>query len=247
MISEFPLFVFTTLGGLGAGFYFACTIWSVEGKRKNVFVAFISLALLVIGGIALMLHLGHPERLLNAFSNPAAGITQEAVVSTLFGACLFLDLVICFFKGKVEKPLRWICSALGIVLSCVMGYAYFSYASMDAWHAFPTIPLFVFGNLAMGFALYAAFEKTRFAHKPLVVSEVVFDVFMVVVCACEAVLFAKLGMTPVPQVMSAIALLIAVAVESVAARREKTGARWLVFIIVCSAVVVARYAFYAAL
>ena len=158
-----------------------------------------------------------------------------------------MDLVICFFKGKVEKPLRWICSALGIVLSCVMGYAYFSYVSMDAWHAFPTIPLFVFGNLAMGFALYAAFEKTRFAHKPLVVSEIVFDVFMVVVCTCEAVLFAKLGMTPVPQVMSAIALLIAVAVEFVAARREKTGARCPVFIIVCAAVVVARYAFYAAL
>ena len=48
MISEFPLFVFTTLGGLGAGLYAAGVVFPVEGKRNNLLMSVVPLVLLGI-------------------------------------------------------------------------------------------------------------------------------------------------------------------------------------------------------
>ena len=43
MISEFSLFVFTTLGGLGAGLYAASAEFPVKSKRSNVAVPLVAL------------------------------------------------------------------------------------------------------------------------------------------------------------------------------------------------------------
>ena len=112
MISEFSLFVFTTLGGLGAGLYAAAALSPVQGKRANLLVPIITLVCLGIGGVALLLHLGHPERLFNAFANPGSGITQETIVSMVFGALVVVDLALTFFKGASPRALRVGTSAL---------------------------------------------------------------------------------------------------------------------------------------
>ena len=70
MITEFALFVFTTLGGLAAGLYILAALFPVEGKRNNLIITIVPLVMLAIGGVALLGHLGHPERMFNAFANP---------------------------------------------------------------------------------------------------------------------------------------------------------------------------------
>ena len=106
MITEFALFIFTMIGGLACGLYIIAALFPVEGKRNNLLVSIVPLVLLAIGGIALLMHLGHPERMFNAFANPEAGITQEGICTTLFGIVLVIDLALTWFKEGAPRALR---------------------------------------------------------------------------------------------------------------------------------------------
>ena len=100
MISEFPLFIFTTLGGIAAGAYVARAIEPLKvGRTASWAFPLFALALLAVSGFALLGHLGQPLRVLNAFSNPAAGITQEGIVTVLFGVAVVADFALCLKRG----------------------------------------------------------------------------------------------------------------------------------------------------
>ena len=73
MISELPLFLFTLLGGTAAGIYAFSAIFpkALQGK-KNLIGPTIALVLLAVGGVALLFHLGRPERMLKALQEKAA-------------------------------------------------------------------------------------------------------------------------------------------------------------------------------
>ena len=85
MISEFPLFLFTTLGGLAAGAYVAAAIFpDVDRKPKRPWLfPLVCLALLGVGLLGVLGHLGRPERFLLAMSNPSSMIAEEAYWSCL--------------------------------------------------------------------------------------------------------------------------------------------------------------------
>ena len=76
MISEFSLFLFTLLGGTAAGAYVFSWAFPAGKGKKRWLLPLVSLVLLAIGGVALLLHLGHPERMFYAFTNLSAGITR---------------------------------------------------------------------------------------------------------------------------------------------------------------------------
>lgn len=245
MISEFALFVFTTLGGLGAGLYAASAVFPVSGKRANVAVPLIALVCLGIGGIALLLHLGHPERMLNAFANPGSGITQEAIVSMVFGLIVVLDLALAFFKGSVPRALRIVGAVAGVVLCCVMGLAYYAYESQAAWHAWSTIPLFLCADLAVGFLLLGAIDEHVAVGKPFMWANVILSVVAAVAFAVTGAQFAGIGLSPQPFIAAVVLAVAAACGSFVADKRVDARMYWPAFGLMFVAVVVARYAFYA--
>lgn len=254
MITEFSLFVFTTVGGLSAGMYATAALF--QAKSKDLVASVLPLVLLAIGGVALLLHLGHPERLLNAFSNPQAGITQEAIASIIFGGVLIIDALLTLVKGSTPRLLRWFGGIAAVILSSVMGLAYFGYESMPAWHAIPTIPLFLLGNLAMGALLWGALNDELYQKKSFVVISIMAAALTAVVFAAERELFAQLGYS---MVAPAVAIAFAVVAFVLAAVKRMTMNRlsnqreqqigsalsWAAFICIFAGVIIARYAFYA--
>lgn len=246
MIAEFALFVFTTLGGLAAGLYILAALFPVEGKRNNLLVSIVPLVLLAIGGIALLGHLGHPERMFNAFANPEAGITQEGVTTTLFGIVLVIDLVLTWFKDGAPRGLRIVGAVFAALLMLAMGSLYYNYQSMPMWHALPTVPLFVVGDLAIGGLFIAAIDEAAASKKTLVTVNAVLAALLAVTLVGNAAVFQGCGLSPLP---FAIAAVIAAAVAAgLFAKGENAASsvRWGLFAALFVAIVIARYAFYAA-
>lgn len=244
MISEFSLFVFTTLGGLGAGLYAASAVFPAQGKRTNLAVPLIALACLGIGGIALLLHLGRPERMFNAFANPGSGITQEAIVSMVFGALIVVDLALVFFKGKTVRAVRIVGALAGIVLCCIMGMAYYAYDSMAAWHALPTVPMFLCGDLAMGFALLGAIDGETAGNKSFTWANIVLAIVAAVAFAAEGAQFGSVGLSPYPFIGATVLALASAGAAFLVVKKGDARMYWVAFAVMFIAVVCARYAFY---
>lgn len=245
MISEFALFVFTTLGGLGACLYAASAVFPVSGKRANVAVPLITLICLGVGGLALLLHLGHPERMFNAFANPGSGITQEAIVSMVFGAIVVIDLALSFFKDSSPRALRIVGAIAGIALCCVMGLAYYAYESQAAWHAWTTIPLFLCGDLAVGCLLLGVVDKQVATGKTFMMANVVLSALAAIAFAAAGAHFAGVGLPPYPFIAAVVLAAAAVCGVCVADKRQDPNMYWPAFAAMFIAIVVARYAFYA--
>lgn len=246
MIAEFALFVFTTLGGLAAGFYVAAAFFPLHGKRNNLLVSIVPLALLAIGGIALLTHLGRPERMFNAFANLQAGIAQEGIATGLFGIVLVVDLALTCIKGAAPKALRYVGAVFAVVLTIIMGLAYYSYESMPMWHSLPTIPLFAAADLAIGALLAGALDDETAQNKTLWLFAGVLAVIGAVAFAGSGMVFAQNGLSAVPFVLAAV-VAAAVAVFALLKGKDASSAlRWGMFAAYLVAIVVGRYAFYAA-
>jgi len=248
MISEFPLFVFTTFAGLAAGAYVMAAAFPKEGEEKRAWL--FPLAMIVLLGIGLLGclgHLHHPERFMYALWNPMAGITQEAYLSILFGLVLAIDVVVCAVKGAAPRALRIVGAVFGFLLTCVMGYAYSTILGVDAWYTPVTIPLFVVGDLAMGAALWAALKQGAYEAKPFLYTTVAVEVLFACTLAAVAMHFGGLGLNVAPFV---VALVLAPVAHIALAYLAKSGDKAWVAPVACACVIVgtavARYAFYAA-
>lgn len=246
MITEFALFVFTTLGGLAAGLYILAALFPVQGKRNNLLITLVPLILLAISGIALLGHLGHPERMFNAFANPEAGITQEGICMMLFGVVLVIDLALTWFKDGAPRALRIVGAIFAALLILAMGFLYYNYQSMPMWHALPTVPLFVVGDLAIGGLFIAGLDDEAAKNKTLVGAVAVLAVLLAVTLAGNAVVFQGCGLSPIPFAIAAvIAALVAVYLFT-NWEKATSGLRWGLFVVLFAGIVIARYAFYAA-
>lgn len=246
MISEFALFIFTSLGGLAAGAYAVGAVFPAQKEGGKPWVLpVLALIMLAIGGVALLMHLGQPMRVLNAFANPAAGITQEGIATVLFGVFVVIDLAFAVAKSGSPRWVKVVAGVLGLVLAFVMGNAYFMMDGTPAWASWQTIPLFLVGDLAVGAALMGALGSGE--GKPTFwTASAVLQALFAVSAALEAAHFASVGESVVPFVVAAVLALVA-AVAAWAAKSKGTAAlAWAVFAASAVAVLVARYAFYMA-
>ena len=147
---QWPLILFTTFVAWSAGLFASqCVVALRGGKQKAQMAAWIcSAVLLVIGGIAVFMHLQHWERIFNGFGHLTSGITQE-----LIGIVLLVVIAIIFFvymrKGKVPA---WV-SVVGIIIAlglvCVMGGSYLM-AARPAWNSFAQVLSLIGSALALG-------------------------------------------------------------------------------------------------
>ena len=246
MITEFALFIFTTIGGLACGLYIIAALFPVEGKRNNLLISIVPLVLLAIGGIALLSHLGHLERMFNAFANPEAGITQEGIATTLFGVVLVVDLALTWFKDGAPRALRIVGAIFAALLICAMGLLYYNYQSMPMWHALPTVPLFVVGDLAIGALFVMAVDEGCAKNKTLGMTAAVLTALLAITLVGNAVVFNDCGLSLAPFAIAAI-IAAAVAVYVFIKGADATATlRWGLFAAFLVAIIIARYAFYAA-
>lgn len=247
MISEFSLFVFTTLAGAAAGGYAVRAAFPLDAQRRRPWLfACVCLVLLAVSGVALLAHLGHPERVLLAFRNFGAGIAQEGAVTLLFGAAVVADLVFCAARGASPRWLDVVAGVLGLVLACVMGLAYVANVGTPAWMGAGTVPLFVLGDVLMGAGLCAVFDRAALAGKAFRVCAAIVAVLACASMAAMAVRFAGLGFSAVP---FAVGAAVALGAGALALAGARSGKAWMPGAFCACAVVgvaVARWAFYAA-
>lgn len=261
MISEFPLFCFTTLAGLGAGAYALNAVFPVAKASKRAWLfPLICMVLLAVGLLGLPLHLGRPERMLIALTQPSAMIAQEAYWSMAFGIVLLADTLLTKFKGGAPRALRIVGAVFALVLMVIMGNAYFVSLAIPAWASWTTFLLFICGDLAMGAALAflldsvlsegkdekeadAASKTTMFSNVRIVLAALA-----LVSLVAEAVHFSNVGLSFVPFAVSAVIAAAGIGVIVAVRMGKLTGkaAVWAEFVCLFAAVAIARYAFYAA-
>lgn len=184
MISEFPLFLFTTCVGLSAGAYVAHAVFPLKKDRELPWLFHVvCVALLALGAVGVMFHLGRPALFMNAFANPTAGITKEAYALMCFGVLLVVDLIVTCAKGSSPRALSIVTGLAAVAMIVVMGIAYTGHLGVAAWSSWAVFPLFVAGGLAMGFALYALFNDGIYKNSAFfgitVAAEVVFAIAII--------------------------------------------------------------------
>lgn len=265
MISEFPLFCFTTLAGLGAGAYAVHAVFPTTNASKRAWLfPLVCMVLLAVGLVGLPLHLGRPERMLIALSQPSAMIAQEAYWSMAFGIVLLADVLLTGFKGDAPRALRIVGAVFGLGLALVMGNAYFVSLAIPAWASWTTFLLFFFGDLAMGAALVVVLgdllvrngasvdgdeaEGCKAHRGAFGAVRIVLTASALISFVAEAVHFSQVGLDFVPFAVSAVVAAVGIGCN-VAASTGKLSERvapWAEFVCLFAAVAIARYAFYAA-
>lgn len=249
MISELPLFLFTTLVGLSVSTYAASAVAGTAKSdgRKAWLLTAACLALLCVGSLCVIGHLHHPERVFNALSNPLSSLTQEAYGAIAAGLLMFADLILSARKMSAASPVRIVGAVVSVVLVCVMAHAYFTVWGNAAWASWQTLPFFVVCDLAMGLALVCAVVEPLAKSKAAASTLTVLQVFSAGAMVLEGAQFAAAGFSSLPfgiacalSAAAAIAAAVSIA-KPLRAKGLMIGAFALSFI----AVVVARYAFYA--
>lgn len=250
MISEFPLFLFTTLGGLAAGAYVAAAIFP-DGDRKPKrpwLFPLACLALLGVGLLGVLGHLGRPERFLLAMSNPSSMIAEEAYWSIAFGVLMLVDFVLLLRRGTSPGAVRVVAAVAAVGLMCIMGWAYFTSYGNPAWATWQTLPLFVLGDLAMGAALWGLMREGSYRSGAFAAAFAMLGALAVASIALAVAHFAGLGHNALPFAAAVVLAVAGVAFGLLAWKGRLPGAVAPVLAFVCAfaGVAVARYAFYAA-
>lgn len=248
MFSELPLFIFTLAGGLAAGIYAAVACFpKTESSKRAWLVPTVALALLAIGGIALLMHLGHPERMLKAFRNIGAGITQEGYATIVFGIVVAIDLVLALTKKASPRALRIVGAIVGLVLVLVMANAYFSIITNHAMHSWETFALFILSAAAMGFSFAAmvcgSAEEAVLPAKTTAALGVLAALAMIL----EGVHYMANGVSIAPFAIGAVIAVAGAACAWLASTKKSMNLLVVAFVCLVAAAAVTRYGFYMAI
>lgn len=248
MISEFPLFVFTTLGGLSAGLVIAMALFPPAEKQERPWLApLTALALLGVGMLGVLFHLKRPALFLLALRNPSAGIAQEAYCGIVLGILLLVLLIVCWRKGQAPKALVWVSAAVGLILTFIMGFAYVVNVGTPAWANWTTVPLFVVGDIAMGLALWALLSKEALANRTFTLTVAIVSGVLAAIMLLTGLHFGFVGNNALLIYAGLVVAGAGGIAVALAARKESAG--WqagALFACVIIGVCLSRWGFYAA-
>lgn len=161
MAIEWPLVVFTALTGCGGWVAVCIAVSLLSGKegveRANFAAAATAIVLLGVGGCASVLHLQHPDKILNALSHPTSGIFVEAVLVGLCALAVFVFAVMLKRQTALsaQKVVAALGGMLGVALAFMAGHSYMM-ASIPAWNTY-LLPLgYLLTAAPAGVAVYLA-------------------------------------------------------------------------------------------
>lgn len=166
---HWPLILFTFFLSLSTGIVFGQGLLTVlrKGKETQMIALIASFITLVIGGIAVFLHLQHWERIFNGFGHITSGITLEFIGCIVFVVALALYWLMMRRSDDETAPrwCGWMFMVVAAALMVVVGDSYLM-PSVPAWDS-PLLPVYYVCNmLALGaFAtlLIALYKKTDVA------------------------------------------------------------------------------------
>ena len=164
---QWSLVLFTAVAGCGTWASVGVAVDELRGltERTNRLASAVALVLAVVGGIASVTHLSHPDRIMAVLGHPTPGIFLEALLIGLFilAEVVYLILLARGVSAGVRKAVAVAGGLIGVGVSFASGYSYM----MEARPTWNTIAL-PFGYLgfaaASGLALYlllAALKKER--------------------------------------------------------------------------------------
>lgn len=248
MFSELPLFFFTLAGGLAAGMYAAMACFpKIENTKRTWLVPAVALVLLAIGGVALLMHLGHPERMLKAFRNISAGITQEGYATIVFGIVVVIDLILTLKNKASSRPLRIVGAVVGLILVLVMANAYYTIITNHALHSWETFALFVTSAAAMGFAFAVMVSGSTDEIVLPAKTTAILGILAAVAMIFEGVRYMANDVSIVPFVVGAVIAIAGAICAWLVSEKKVPGLAVVAFVCLLIAVAVTRYAFYLAI
>ena len=115
------------------------------------FIAVASLALLGVGGLASMFHLGRPKRFFNAFANFGSHLTQEALITPFLG----LGLLACAADGFVIQlgaatGIVYLITAVLSILFLISTGMVYHLSSRPAWNSIINVIIFLLTAAEVG-------------------------------------------------------------------------------------------------
>lgn len=153
MSIQWALVFFTLFVCLGVGttVVVAATEWWGKAASARMPGAIVALVALAAGGIASVLHLGHPERIFGALGHAGSGIFLEMLLIGLTGIGLIAYIVMLSRKSadggrKIEITITAIPA---IILAFAVGSSYVM-ASRPAWDTFLVPLLYAASAAVMG-------------------------------------------------------------------------------------------------
>ncbi len=146
---HWPLVVSTACQRVGLGLFICAFV--MGSPVPLAVVAWITLGLLAVGGIASIFHLQRPQRFFNAFSNFKSHLTQEAFITPFLG----LALLACGLNGALYDlgGATFVVGLVTMVLAAAFlvctGLAY-QMGSRPAWNTPFVLALFLLTALEAG-------------------------------------------------------------------------------------------------
>ncbi len=157
---EWPLVLFTFFLCLSGGILAAQGLLTVMGKGKKMQTTSLIAALvtLVIGGIAVFMHLQHWERIFNAFTALLGGngFGVSGITLELWGCVVEFIVIVLFFlfmrrseNGEAPKWCGVLAIIAGILLPAVTGDSYLMPA-LPTWNSPMLIVYYIVNTVFMG-------------------------------------------------------------------------------------------------
>lgn len=244
-----PLFLFTLLGGLGAGTYVADTLLQKERSTSRPWlVPLIVVIVFAIGTIAATFHVSNIERVFTAQINFGASMVTEVAVAACFVVLALVDLIVTAVKKTCPYALRVVTAVVAMISIITMGAAYVGIYGVEVWTNAPaTVLVFLGGDLAMGLTLLVALSPASYGETPVKSYHVIVEIVLAVGLLLQIASFHAAGLDIVPLVLGLVlAPVVGIALTFLAAKRKGKGIPALICICVIAGVVLMRWAFYAA-
>jgi DMSO reductase anchor subunit len=122
---QWQLIIFTLLICLGSGTFAVTGLLAALGKGKEIRLSAlaISLASIIIGGVASLFHVQHWERMFNGFGHLTSGITQEIICMALVVLAIVVYFVVSR-KGTTPKWAGWMAVIVSLLMIIAMAHSY---------------------------------------------------------------------------------------------------------------------------
>ena len=154
---QWSLVLFTAIASCGTWVSVGVAVDELRGltQRTNLTASALALVLAVVGGIASVTHLSHPDRIMAVLSHPTPGIFLEALLIGLFIAAVAVYVILLKRDASAgaRKAVAVLAAVIGIVFSFASGYSYMMEARAT-WNTI-ALPLGYMGfGAASGLSLY---------------------------------------------------------------------------------------------
>lgn len=156
---QWSLVLFTTLAGAGAWMYFAFCVAALKGDVRNdrtkAIACTATFALLMIGTLASVTHLSHPDRIMAVLAHPTMGIFTEALFVGL--VCVAVAVYALAWRRNasagMQKGILVAGAVLAVGLALMLGYSYMM-PSRPAWDTFLLPLAYMLTSASGGAAAY---------------------------------------------------------------------------------------------